>query len=74
MVEKITTEHAKEYAGFDDFDKNGNYCTDSVAGWTENATKLKQIMLKSGFIKTVKDEYWHFDFGKPSGDVPNDTY
>lgn len=74
MVENITTKHAKKYAGFDDFDKNGNYCTTDKAKWTENATKLKQIMLKSGFIKTVKDEYWHFDFGKPSGDVPNDTY
>ena len=74
MVENITTEHAKKYAGFDDFDKNGNYCRTETAKWTPNATKLKQIMLKSGFINTVKDEYWHFDFGKPSGDVPNDTY
>ena len=74
MVEKITTEHAKKYAGFDDFDKNGNYCRTETAKWTPNAISLRKIMLKSGFTKTVADEYWHFDFGKPSGNVPSDVY
>ena len=74
MVENIITAHAKKYAGFDDFDKNGNYCTKSVAKWTGNATILKNIMLKSGFTNTVNDEYWHFDFGKNSGNVPSDIY
>ena len=74
MVEKITTKHAKKYAGFDDFDKNGNYCRTETAKWTPNAISLRKIMLKSGFTKTVADEYWHFDFGKPSGNVPSDVY
>ena len=74
MVGKIKTRHAQKYAGFDDFDKNGNYCTKSVAEWTKDATTLKNIMLKSGFTNTVNDEYWHFDFGKTSGNVPSDIY
>ena len=74
MVENITTKHAKKYAGFDDFDKNGNYCRTETAKWTPNAISLRKIMLKSGFTNTVADEYWHFDFGKPSGNVPNDIY
>ena len=40
MVEKITTKHAKKYAGFDDFDKNGNYCRTETAKWTANAISL----------------------------------
>ena len=74
MVEKITTAHAKKYAGFDDFDKNGIYSTADNAKWTEDAYTLRKIMNNSGFTNTVKDEYWHFDFGKTSGNVPSDIY
>ena len=74
MVENIRTAHAKKYAGFDDFDKNGDYCTDSIAKWTSNAFTLKKIMLNSGFTNTVGSEYWHFDFGKNGGNVPSDIY
>ena len=69
---KIVTQWAKQWAGFDDFDGNGNYCADDDRWNKSNTNKLRQIMAKGGF-NSLDTEYWHFSIGGKSGeylDVP----